>query len=65
MPSKRKEPIGGLIVIDLNGYTGRGPEMVSYEITATGLRVTIRGVIALALQIGDVKDRNNVSVTVT
>lgn len=62
--AKRNKLIGGGIIVDLNGYHGKGSELVGYEITATGLRVTLRGPLALALQIGDIKESSNVSVTV-
>lgn len=45
-------PIGSadeVIIVDLDGYEGRGPELVLFKLTATGLRVTIMGPLAKAL----------------
>lgn len=59
------EPIGGLIVVDLNGYSGNLNGLVRAEITATGLRVTMRGPLAMALQLsaGKLSDTNHIGVT--
>lgn len=38
-----------MITVMLDGYTGEGFELVSFEMTATGMRVVIRGALADAL----------------
>lgn len=40
--------------IEITNYSGEGPELVSYEPTATGLRVTIRPPLSFILQ-GDTR----------
>lgn len=38
------------LVVQLDGYSGKGRELVGFEVTATGLRVTLRHPLAVALR---------------
>ncbi len=58
--------IGGQVVVDIDGYSGNLGALVSSEVTPTGLRVTLRGPLGMALQIGAhlLADSSNIRVTV-
>ena len=63
--AKKRDPIGGLIVVTIDGYSGEGPELVGFDLTATGIKVTLRGALALALQISDTSKSSYINAKVT
>ena len=62
--AKHSKVIGGLIRVHIDGYTGKGPDLVGFEITATGIIVTLRGPLAFALQISDTHNTSDIKATI-